>query len=260
MNRYLEVYKQCIRSALLSASAYRMDFLISSFITLISNILFPLVTLLIYRAGASFSGWSFYEVLLIQSIFTLSSGLANLIFGGVLWTTMSLIREGSFEVILLKPLNPLFYIVATTFSPESAGLFLGGATLFAVSVIQIGAIPVWLWLQFVLLFAAGTAVMAGLSLMMAAMSFKWVGNSRISELADSVLQFGKYPLTIFPKAIQAAATLLIPVGMVGFLPASALLGRVQWGDFAAVIPCMLFLAAGAWMYRHMIRLYEGVGG
>lgn len=260
MKRYLDIYRQCIRSALLSAAAYRMDFLFSSIITLISNILFPLVTLLIYRAGASFSGWSFYEVLLIQSVFTLSSGLANLVFGGVLWTTMSHIREGSFEVILLKPLNPLFFIIATTFSPDSVGLFVGGATLFAVAAAHVGAIPPWLWLQFILLFAAGTAVMAGLSLMMAAMSFKWVGNSRISELTDSVLQFGKYPLTIFPKAVQAAATLVIPVGMVGFFPASALLGRVHMADFAAVIPCILFLAAGAWMYQHMIRLYEGVGG
>lgn len=260
MKRYLEVYKQCVRSALLSAAAYRMDFIISSLITLVSNILFPLVTLLIYRAGASFSGWGFYEVLLIQSVFTMSSGLSNLIFGGVLWTTMSLIREGSFEAVLLKPLNPLFFIIATTFSPNSVGLFVGGMSLFVVSVFQTGAIPAILWLQFIVLFAAGTAVLAGISLMMAALSFKWVGNSRMSELADSVLQFGKYPLPIFPKAIQALATLLIPVGMVGFFPASALLGRVHAANLAAVVPCLLFMAAGVWMYRHMIRLYEGVGG
>ncbi|WP_040948937.1 ABC transporter permease [Gorillibacterium massiliense] len=260
MKRYLNIYRQCIYSALLEASAYRMDFLTNSIITLVSNILFPLVTLLIYRAGASFPDWDFYEVLLIQSVFTMSSGLAHLIFGGVLWRTMSHIREGSFEVVLLKPLNPLFFMIATTFSPESAGLFMGGLLLFIVSVAHVGAITFLSWLQFLLLFLAGTAVMAGLSLMMAAMSFKWVGNSRIPEIADSVLLFGKYPLSIFPKAVQAIAAILIPVGMVGFFPASALLGRIHPIDFAAVIPCLLFLAAGVRLYRHMIRLYEGVGG
>ncbi|WP_310832486.1 ABC transporter permease [Paenibacillus pedocola] len=260
MKRYLEVYKQCMYSAIQAAAAYRMNFIISSLITLVGNTLFPLVTLLIYRAGTSFPGWSLYEVLLIQSVFTMSSGLSSLIFGGVLWTTMSHIREGSFEVILLKPLNPLFFIIATTFSTDSIGLFLGGVALFIFSVIQAGAIPLLFWLQFMGLFIAGTAVLAGLSLMMAAMSFKWVGNSRISELADSVLNIGKYPLPVFPKAVQAVATMIIPVGMVGFLPASALLGRVQARDFIAVLPCLLFLAAGVWVYRHMIRLYEGVGG
>ncbi len=249
-----------MRSAFLAAIAYRMDFIVSSIITLVGNVLFPLVTLLIYRSGASFPGWTLYEVLLIQSVFTMSGGLANLIFGGVLWTTMSHIREGSFEVILLKPLNPLFFIVATTFSPDSIGVLVGGIALFLFSVAHVDAIPLLSWLPFAALFAAGTAVMAGITLMMAAMSFKWVGNSRISELADSVLHFGKYPLPIFPKSIQAVMTLVIPVGMVGFLPASALLGRVEATDFAAVLPCFLFMAAGAWIYRHMIRLYEGVGG
>lgn len=177
-----------------------------------------------------------------------------------MWTTMSHVREGSFEVVLLKPLNPLFYLVATTFSTESAGLFLGGAALFVFSAWHVGAIPALAWLQFAGMFFAGTAVLAGLSLMMAAMSFKWVGNSRISELADSVLSVGKYPLPIFPKAVQAAATMIIPVGMVGFLPASALLGRVGASDFVAILPCFVFLWAGIWVYRHMIRLYEGVGG
>lgn len=247
-------------SAIQSAVAYRMNFFISSLITLAGNILFPLVTLLIYRAGTSFPGWSLYEVLLIQAVFTMSSGLSSLIFGGVLWTTMSHVRAGSFEVILLKPLNPLFFIVATTFSTDSIGLFLGGIALFVFSALHVGAISGFAWLQFALLFFAGTAVLAGLSLMMAAVSFKWVGNSRISELADSVLHIGKYPLPIFPKAVQAIATMVIPVGMVGFLPASALLGRVNVSDFAAVVPCFLFMAAGIWVYRHMIRLYEGVGG
>lgn len=54
MKRYVEVYKQCMYSAVQTASAYRMNFIVSSLITLIGNILFPLVTLLIYRAGTSF--------------------------------------------------------------------------------------------------------------------------------------------------------------------------------------------------------------
>lgn len=260
MKRYLDVYKQCMYSAVQSAAAYRMNFIVSSLITLVGNILFPLVTLLIYRAGTSFPGWSLYEVLLIQSVFTMSSGLSSVIFGGVLWTTMSHVREGSFEVILLKPLNPLFYIVATTFSTDSIGLLLGGISLFIFSAAHAGAISALYWLQFAGLFIAGTAVLAGLSLMMAAMSFKWVGNSRISELADSVLHIGKYPLPIFPKAVQSVASMIIPVGMIGFFPASALLGRAQANDFGAILPCSLFLAAGVWIYRHMIRLYEGVGG
>lgn len=126
MKRYLDIYKQCMYSALQSAAAYRMNFIISSLITLVGNILFPLVTLLIYRAGTSFPGWSLFEVLLIQSVFTMSSGLSSLIFGGVLWTTMSHVREGSFEVILMKPLNPLFLLLPQHFLQKVLACFWAG--------------------------------------------------------------------------------------------------------------------------------------
>jgi ABC-2 type transport system permease protein len=102
--------------------------------------------------------------------------------------------------------------------------------------------------------------MAGMNMIMAATSFKWVGNSRIPEIFDSVMNFGKYPITIFPQAIKGIATFVIPVGMIGFFPASALLGRLEPGALLAVIPCILFLLFGILMYLYMVKLYEGVGG
>jgi len=234
--------------------------LLSLFITLGFNILFPLVTILIYRAGASFPGWDFYEVLLMQSVFTMSNGLACIMFSGVLWTTMQHIREGSFEIVLLRPVNPLLFLIVTNFDAGSAGLIIGGAVLFGFSVSQTGIVSIAVIPQFLLLFAAGFAVMAGMQMIMAATSFKWVGNSRIPEIFDSIMTFGKYPVTIFPKAVQVIAAFVIPVAMIGFFPASALLGRLDPIALIAVVPCVLFMLFGFWLYQYMVRLYEGVGG
>ena len=44
-------------------------------------------------------------------------------------------------------------------------------------------------LLFLLLFISGIAVMGGLDLIMAAISFKWVGNSRIPEIFGSIEEF-----------------------------------------------------------------------
>jgi len=242
------------------ALTYRLNFLLSLLITLGFNILFPLVTILIYRSGASFPGWNFYEVLLMQSIFILSQGLANIMFNNVLWTTMQHIREGSFEVVLLKPMNPLFFLIASNFDPESIGLIIGGSVLFTISVINTQIVSLIAIPQFLILFAAGFAVMAGFNMIMAATSFKWVGNSRIPEIFDSLMNFGKYPITIFPNAVKSIATFVIPVGMIGFFPANALLGRFDPISLIAVIPCVLFMLFGIWLYQYMVKLYEGVGG
>jgi ABC-2 type transport system permease protein len=242
------------------ALTYRLNFLLSFVITIGYNALFPLVSVLIYRSGASFPGWNFYEVLLMQSIFILSQGVASIMFSNVMWTTLQHIREGSFEIVLLKPVNPLFFLISTNFDPESIGLIIGGGILLAFSIIKMEIISLASIPAFLFLFAAGFAVMAGMNMIMAATSFKWVGNSRIPEIFDSILTFGKYPINIFPDAIKGIVTFIVPVGMIGFYPASALLGRLDPVILLAAIPCALFMILGIWLYQFMVKLYEGVGG
>ncbi|MBB2184678.1 ABC-2 family transporter protein [Lachnospiraceae bacterium MD1] len=260
MKRYLLIYKECIRVAFAQASTYRMNFILNSIIMLFGNILLPLVTLLIYGAGASFEGWTVYEVLLIQSIFTMSMAIADMTFHGILWATMGAVREGNFEMVLLMPVDTMFLLMARTFSIEATGLFIGGLTIFLVALSHIAAPTLIMWLQFLALFIIGLLVMMGTGLLMAATSFKWVGNSRIPEIFDSLRSFGKYPQSIFPKSIKMISAYIIPVAMIGFYPASALLGRTNIAMFLAIIPCFLFMLAGVALYRFMVRMYQGVGG
>ncbi|MCL2051235.1 MAG: ABC-2 family transporter protein [Lachnospiraceae bacterium] len=260
MEKFTKLYLKCIKIAIAGAMAYRLNFILSTLLATILNALFPLVTILIYNAGASFPGWGFHEVLLIQGIFLLTNSLAALMFDGVLWSSMSHIREGTFEIVLLKPLPPLSFLIATSFTPEIFGGVVAGVILFSVSLSFTGIAGAIAIFQFLVMFAGGFSVITGLYMMMAAMSFKWVGNSRLTEIFDSIMTFGKYPASIFPSAIRGIATFIIPVAMIGFFPASALLGRAEGVMFLAVIPCLLFMLLGIWIYNKMIRLYEGVGG
>ncbi len=258
--KYIRMYYVCVRTAFAQAAAYRADFIMGSFITLLSNILFPLVTVLIYTNGAEFPGWNMWEVLLIQSIYSMATGISSMVLSSIVWVTMDHIREGSFETVLLKPISPLFFIVASNFNVQSIGLFLGGLIMTIIAAVHTNVSDVGAVFSFLLLFLAGLMVLCGMNLLMAAISFKWVGNSRIPEIFDSISNFGKYPLEIFPKTVQILSALIIPVAVIGFFPASALLGRLEGPAFWSLIPCALFMGFGIWIYNKMIRLYEGVGG
>lgn len=258
--RYLNVYRTCFQTAVKGALAYRSDFLFRSFITLLSNILFPLVTVLIYALGAQFPGWNMWEVLLLQSIYSMSTGVSAMLFGNVLWATMDHVQQGSFETVLLKPVSPLFYLIASNFDSESGGLFFGGLVMTVVCGIKTESCSLENIPAFLIFFFAGLAVMSGMFLLMAAMSFKWVGNSRIPEIFDSIKSFGKYPVGIFPKKIQLLCSFILPVAVIGFLPAGALLGRMDDRAYFTLLPCVLFFVAGVAVYHSMVRLYEGVGG
>jgi len=199
--RFFAIYKICVKTSVSRAIAYRADFFLSLFVTFAGNLGLPLVALLIYSAGAQFPGWSFPEVLLIQSLYTLSQALVMVCLGDMLWVTMFHVREGSFETVLLKPMNPLTYLVSTTFSTDAFGKLLCALALLCYALFQVQVASLTAVLAGLLLFIGGVAVQAGSKLILAAVSFKWVGNSRLPEIFDSVESFGQYPITIFPKAI-----------------------------------------------------------
>lgn len=260
MKRYLIIYKECIKVAFAAASTYRMNFLLNCVIMLLGDIIFPLITILIYGSGAGFEGWTVYEVLLVQSVFTMSTAFADMTFHGILWATMGHVREGNLEMVLILPVDTMFILMARTFSIDAIGLFIGGLTIFIVALTHLPAPDIFMWLQSGALFLIGLSVMMGIALFMAATTFKWVGNSRIPEIFDSVKSFGKYPQKIFPKAIRISISLLIPVAMIGYFPAAMLLGKESAVVFIIMIPSIIFLAAGIVLYRYMVRLYQGVGG
>ncbi len=260
MLKYLKIYKETIKNCISQTAAYRADFILGTVVTILSNVAFPLVTLLIYRSGASFEGWTMYEVLLIQAIFSISNGIAGMMFSGIVWSTMHYVAEGTLEIVLIKPVNCLFYLLAINFNISDFGVVLGGVVVLGISVANIGSFT-WLHiLTSIVLFLFGLAVMLGVILLMAATSFKWVSNSRIPEMYQSVANLGNYPQSIFPKWIVGLTSFFMPVAMVGFFPAAALLGRMEPWMYLAVIPSVAFVLLGILIYQYMVRLYEGVGG
>jgi len=260
MKKYIKIYKEAIKISFSAAIAYRVNFLLNMLITLISNIVLPMITIMIYGAGASFNNWSMYEVLLIQSIFTISNGFSSVFFNGIVWKTMDEVREGTLEITLIKPVNCMLYLMASTFSIDGIGVILGGTVFFYISIAHIGQITALMWLEFLIFFIMGLFVMVGMELLMAATSFKWVANSRIPEMYNSFIRFGYYPQNIFNRSIILITSYIMPVAMIGFYPASALLGLTEKRMFFSIIPCILFMLIGMYIYQYMVRQYEGVGG
>ncbi|MDR0903315.1 MAG: ABC-2 family transporter protein [Ruminococcus sp.] len=253
------VYLAGIGASMKSAAAYRVNFLLMNLFDLVWAVAAPLVTILIYGSGASFPGWTFWEVMLMQGLFELSSALCAVFVENIVWSTMNHVREGSLETVLLKPMPPILYMVSTSFRLDSFGGLLGGLvlTLIAAGNCEIMAISLPLC---ILIFAAGFAVNSAASLISAAASFKWVANSRLSEIRMSFENFGIYPVKIFPSALRFAVTFILPYAAMGCFPAEILLGRFDYINILLIIPAALFLMFAIWFYNHMIRLYEGVGG
>jgi len=260
MNHFFSVYLQGVKNSFKSAMAYRTDFFLRSFLSLAGNMILPVITFILYRSGVSYPGWSFYEALLIQAVFTASMGIASMIFFSLVWYIMEYVQEGSLDLLLLRPGPLLLNSVANTFDLEGLGLFGGGVFLMIVALSQLSSPSFLDWITFLFLFLMGIIVIGGFVLFMAATSFKWIGNSRIPEIFAEIAGYGKYPIAIFPISIQIVASFVLPVAMIGFFPASALLHRFSLSMLISAIPCLLFFICGYFLFRKMVQKYQSAGG
>ncbi len=256
----MHVHLQGIKTALAVRMAYRADFFISILIMLLVEALVPFVTYLIYKNGASLPGWSMYEVLLIQGIFLLSRGIAFPFFFGIVWNTVQRVQEGTFDLLLIKPRSILHMLIVTGFDSEDLGKLLGGIVLFTASLANIPFPGLLLWLKFLVLFIVSLVVMFGFGLILSGLGIVWVGNYRVYEIFFSIANFGMYPANIFSKFLQTFITSIIPVAMLGFVPASVLLGRPAEGTLYAVIASFIFLFASLLFWKTMFKRYTSAGG
>jgi ABC-2 type transport system permease protein len=69
-----------------------------------------------------------------------------------------------------------------------------------------------------------------------------------------------YPTSIFSSGVRVLITWVIPLSLMAFFPASALLGKSLEGLLWALVSCAVFLAAGAFFWSRMLRTYTSAGG
>ncbi len=254
------VYRQAFQCALASRMAYRADLFISATIMLLFEAIVPFVTVLIYRSGSTFPGWTMSEALMIQAVFLLVKGIAFPFFFGIVWNMMERVREGTFDLLLIRPRSILFLSIATGVDIEDLGKLFGGVTMFAVVLAHIPFPGFWQWCQFLLIFVAALSVFFSFALILSGLLFKWVGNGRMWEIFNATTMFGLYPLPIFSKGVQLFLTAVIPIAMMAFFPASVLLGRPHEGMAFSFVMCGFFLVFSVAFWHRMVKHHTSAGG
>ena len=111
MSVYFEFVKMYLKA--------RMEYRISFFFELLSNFLM-IISLYIgiwimMRNFNSFNGWSYYEVLFLYSLNIFCVAFSGTFLYGPMNTIFLQVKEGSFDGILLKPLDPLSHMVFRNF-------------------------------------------------------------------------------------------------------------------------------------------------
>jgi ABC-2 type transport system permease protein len=262
MTRYAKLYLRYVGQGLKGLMSYRVDFWFGLLAFLLNQGLGILFIGLVFGAIPSLQGWSFYEVLFVYGFAQVPRGVDHIVFDNFWILAGRIIAQGNFDRYLLRPLPPLFQLVAERFQPDGIGELAAGlvALGFAAAGLGLSPSPATLALG-VLAVIAGVFIYAGIKLVFASVAF-WTRTSQSWLFAAyRVADFAMYPIGIYGTGLRFILTFALPFAFTAYFPAAAILGREDplLGFGGTIVAGAGAAAAGLLVWRLGLRAYESAG-
>jgi len=262
----IQLFSKLVRLLLKERMEYRADFILSAFAQIIAYAGDYIVIWLFMQKFNTIAGWTWPEIAFLYSLglFTYALGAS---FSFVQMRELeSQVKQGTFDSILIKPVNPYLYLVSRGFNlAYIAHIAISGSVLvWAILKMNISwGIGSYLYLAVVMI--SGAMIHAGILTAIGAVSFKWVRTNFLFNLFFRLKEFISYPLPIFGTFIQIILTVVVPLAFVNFYPASYLLSNdaallPQWAMWVVPAVGPLCYWAGYKFWMHGVNKYQGAGG
>ncbi len=211
--------------------------------------------------------WSVGEVALLYALATISFALTDLIVGH-LDLLPQMIREGTLDQILVRPLPSLFQLVVADFAIRRIGKALQGVgvLIFALVTVDIDW-SVGRVLAIPLAITAGAVIYAAVWVSLATIAF-WIVDA--IEVVNAFTYGGsflsQYPIGIFARWLRGLVVFVVPIAFVAYFPALYLLdkddalGLPRALSFVSpLVACLAAISAAA-IWRNAVRHYQSAGG
>ncbi|AIQ63620.1 ABC transporter permease [Paenibacillus stellifer] len=260
--RYAKLYWQFFKLRLKVMMEYRTDFFIGVFSTVLTQGAAVLFIGIVFSHIESIHGWTFYEIMFIYGISMTGRALEYIFFDNLWVIGMNYIRPGNFDRLMIRPINPLFNLIADRVQADGLGQLLTGVTVLLTASSQIGFDWTAGHIIFMLIAVLSSGVIfLSVNLFFATFSFWMTDSIPIMMAVHGLSDFARYPLSIYPRVIQVILTFLIPYGFTAFYPAAFFMNDSSfktvalWTPAAAAIS--LFLAYQFW--RRGLRAFASTG-
>ena len=268
---YFRVFLTFARNSLVRDMTFRGNFLIQT----ISSMSWVFMTLgfyvLIFRytpmIGAG-TGWGKYQFFLFLSTTLVINSLVQAFFMRNAHELSELIRTGTLDFALLKPIDTQFVVSLTRVEWSSLANLVVGLLLMAYSLFQVDYVPgpvqVLLYPVYVV---CGVVILYSLMISLA-VSAVWLGrNQTLYNFWFYITNFSRYPMEIyqgsFGTPLRLFFTFIIPVLVVVNVPARLLVRPLDprspedWLlPLFAVLATAASLAASRWVFHRALLSYR----
>jgi len=268
---YLRVLFTFARNSLIRDMTFRGNFLIetiSSMSWVFMNLGFYILIFHYTPTIGAGTGWGKYQFFLFLATTLLVNSLVHAFFMENAYELSELIRTGTLDFALLKPIDTQFVVSFQRVEWSSLANFVVGLLLMAYSLLRVDYVPgpvqVLLYPFYVL---CGVAIFYSLMISLA-VSAVWLGrNQTLYNFWFYITNFSRYPMEIyrgtFGDPLRWFFTFIIPVLVVVNVPARLLVrplnpaSREDWLlPVFAVFATLASLAVSRWVFKRALVSYR----
>jgi len=245
MRRWIDIYRRLLavqlRSQLGFRTAFLLDLVATAFFTVIE---FGALALALSRFE-TIGGWTIAEVAFLYGLVEMGFAMMDMLFSGFDPPVFGrMVRLGSFDQLLLRPIPLPIQILGSKFELRRFGRIFFGSGIFLYGLLNN---PIqWSWLKLLLLPLVELGIITcfgGLFIIGATITF-WTVDS--IELLNIFTYGGSYtisyPMTIYPDWMRRFFTVVLPAIFLNYYPALYILDKPDPFDFPPFAPFISPLA------------------
>lgn len=268
---YLRVLLIFARNSLVRDMTFRANFIIdtiSSTAWMAMNLTFYVLIFQYTPMLGAGSGWGKYEFFLFLSTTLLVNSIVQTLFMANADEFSELIRTGSLDFALLKPIDTQFLVSLQRIEWSSLGNLAFGLVLIVYASVKLGDAPGPITIAIYLVYVAcGVAILYALMIALATSSV-WLGrNQTLYDFWFYITNFSRYPREIYRgkygDPLRWFFTFIIPVLVVVNVPARFLVRSLRpqtlhdWLLPAfALVAAVGSVAASRWIFNRALGSYR----
>lgn len=262
MRRYLHTLGVFWQVAIAAEMEYRLNFVMAalSSLMILGGSIFTLS--LFYSQGGTLGGWPWHESLLIMAAYTMLQGVVSTLLNPNYLRISELVREGTLDFILLKPLDSQFWLSTWKLGIWGFPDIALGAGVAIYAAARLETTPSAMnWLLGLMALGCGVMILYSIGYALATTTIWFTKLFNITIAMTSLIEAGRYPLSAYPLAYRVFFTWVLPVAFMTTVPAQAVLGRPMygWSPWAWVLTglgiCVVTFAFSRWFWLFALRSY-----
>ncbi len=256
------MYRKYLSMHLKSSFEYRLNTLFIAFSQVLISIGEIIAIFLMFKKFNAIGTWGFYEVAFMFGVVTATYSVAEC-FGRGFDDFSTLIKQGTLDRLLVRPVNLKFQILCSKMEFSKLGRVIMGTIVCIISLCNMH-IEWTFWKVVVMLgmLLCGVCVFLGTMIIGAGVSVFSVENLEfINIITNGSKEIAFYPLNVYSKWLTKVFTYILPVACFNYLPMTYILQGSAVSPIYAIAPFlgMLFIIPCLLFFDWCVSKYQGAG-